>query len=56
MNVFFFCPQVVLFINAAGVDERRLKKFLSEGFEIEYHGRKVLKTKAFGNEPLHNIN
>ena len=39
-----FCTQVVLFIDAANVDETRLKELLRKGVEIEYGGRKVKKT------------
>ena len=38
---FILCPQVILFVNADGVDELHLQKLLSEGIEIEYRGRKV---------------
>lgn len=34
--------QVVLFVNAADIDQNRLQKLLTEGIEIEYGGRKVL--------------
>ena len=42
-NFNFFCTQVVLFIDAAKVDETRLKELLRKGVEIEYGGRKVKK-------------
>jgi len=33
--------QVILYVSAAGVDEPRLHEVLSNGIEIEYHGRKM---------------
>ena len=42
-NFNLFCTQVVLFIDAAKVDETRLKELLRKGVEIEYGGRKVKK-------------
>ena len=41
-----FCTQVVLFIDAAKVDETRLKELLRKGVEIEYGGRKVKKLNS----------
>ena len=45
-NFNLFCTQVVLFIDAAKVDETRLKELLRKGVEIEYGGRKVKKLNS----------
>ena len=46
-----FCTQVVLFIDAAKVDETRLKELLRKGVEIEHGGRKVKKNLTVLKNP-----